>query len=384
MSTRRKNVLIIGMADSIHVARWIAQFRNLPINFTIFPSSPHRRIHPLLAQFITSTSGDEMTVAIRPAVMRWAAFVLSAIDIPLRNFLRGRLLRHLLAGSNFDVIHVLEFQHAGYLLLDAKTDQIRSKVILTNWGSDIYWFQKFPRHRLRIEQLLKIADEYSAECQRDIDLVRAMGYTGKVLPLIPNSGGIDPEGIPKPYVSTSQRNKIMVKGYTGFVGRALTALTACELAADYLKGYQIIVYSASLRARLYLIRLRRHRGLDVTRLKKRTPHREMLRYFSEARVYLGVSLSDGIGTSLLEAMATGCYPIQTDTSCAHEWISADSGSLVPPHDISRISRELIVALTDDQRVNSASQINMATIASRATVGAVAAKAHSFYEFYTEK
>ena len=48
MSNNRSKILIIGMADSVHLARWLSQFIDQPIDFTIFPSSPHRRIHPLL------------------------------------------------------------------------------------------------------------------------------------------------------------------------------------------------------------------------------------------------------------------------------------------------------------------------------------------------
>ena len=382
MTTSRRTILIIGMADSIHLARWVAQFRSYPIDFTIFPSSPHRRIHPLLRDLMTSSS-QPMSVAIRPQIMRWTALVFCAIDVLFHNFFRARMLRHLLSKCAFDYIHVMELQHAGYILLDTKITNVDSKIILTNWGSDVYWYQRFPKHRLRIEELLKLADAYSAECQRDIDLVRSLGYRGIVLPLIPNSGGIDPERIPKVLDLTSRRRNIMVKGYTGFVGQALIALAACELIASELQDYQIVVYSASIRTRIRLLRLKHSLGLRVKRLRKRTPHDEMLRHFSEARVYIGISLSDGISTSLLESMATGCYPIQTDTSCAREWISDVSGSLVSVHDVYQISRELITALTDDRKVDIASQINRATIATRATSKSVIDKAQSFYELSVE-
>jgi glycosyltransferase involved in cell wall biosynthesis len=45
----------------------------------------------------------------------------------------------------------------------------------------------------------------------------------------------------------------------------------------------------------------------------------MLDLFASARIYVGISLSDGISTSLLEAMAMGAFPIQTSTACVDDW-----------------------------------------------------------------
>ena len=369
------------MADSVHVARWLSQFVDQPIDFTLFPSSPHRKIHPMLKKIITSTS-QQMTVAIMPSSMRWLALPLSALDIPFRNFFRSRLLRLLIEDNSHDLIHVLELQHAGYLLLDTKLTATLPKVFITNWGSDIYWFEQFPKHQQKIIQLLKIAAIYSAECHRDIDIVKQLGYIGKTMPVIPNSGGINLEEIPKDSLPPSQRKKIMIKGYTGFVGRAIIALKTCELAADHLQGYEIVIYSASLKARIRAIKLRHFHKIQVTILKKRTPHNEMLKHFSEARVYIGISLSDGISTSLLEAMATGCYPIQTDTSCANEWLSTISGSIVMHNSISLITNALVKAIQVDDFVDQSAITNFETISLKASVSSIRSVAQTFYHQIT--
>ncbi len=364
------------MADSVHVARWLSQFVDQPIDFTLFPSSPHRKIHPMLKKLITSTS-QRMTIEIKPSSMRWLALPLSALDIPLRNFFRSRLLRQLIEDNPYDLIHVLELQHAGYLLLDTKLTNTLPTVFITNWGSDIYWFEQFPKHKRRIIQLLKIASYYSAECQRDVEIVQRLGYSGATMPVIPNSGGIDLDELPKNSLPPSQRRKIMIKGYTGFVGQALVALKACELAANYMKDYEVLIYSASLKARVRSLKLRHIHKVQVTILKKRTLHSEMLQRFSEARIYIGISLSDGISTSLLEAMATGCYPIQTSTSCATEWISDKSGS-VTPADPNLVCEKLIQALVSDKLVDEAALINMHTMQTDCESLRIGQKSISFY------
>jgi glycosyltransferase involved in cell wall biosynthesis len=376
--SQRKQILVIGMADSVHLARWLSQFIDQPIDFTLFPSSPHRHIHPKLKNLITSDS-QQMTVTLKPPSMRWLALPMSALDIPFNNFFRSQLLRRLITQQKFDLIHVLELQHAGYLLLGTKLAPNLPKVFITNWGSDIYWFQQFPKHKQKIIQLLKIASFYSAECHRDIDIVKQLGYTGKTMPVIPNSGGINLEEIPKDSLPTSQRKKIMIKGYTGFVGQSLVALKACELAADHLKGYEVVIYSASLKTRLRALKLQHLHKIQVTILKKRIPHHEMLKHFSEAKVYIGISLSDGISTSLLEAMATGCYPIQTDTSCANEWVHFGSGSVVEIKSIQSINTALVNALQDNYVVDEISEINVKTIQKTASTAYLKNVAINFYD-----
>lgn len=379
MPNKSKRILIIGMADSVHLARWLSQFADQSIDFTLFPSSPHRHIHPKLKDLIASAT-NRMTVTIKPHSMKWLALPLSALDIPFNNRFRSQLLRRLIKQQKFDLIHVLELQHAGYLLLGTKLAPNLPKVFITNWGSDIYWFQQFPKHKDRIVQLLNIASFYSAECQRDIEIVKKLGYAGKIMPVIPNSGGINLDEIPKDSPPPSQRRKIMIKGYTGFVGQALSAIKACELAAEHLRGYEIVIYSASLKSRFRALKLRYIHDVKVTILKKRTPHHLMLKHFSEARVYIGISLSDGISTSLLEAMATGCYPIQTGTSCAAEWIAnTQDGQIIVFPDAYKISEQLINVISNSTVLDTAADNNRRQIFDRASSIKVAKTAKTFYQ-----
>ena len=48
------NVLVIGMLDSVHLSRWLSQFEDQPITFTIFPSKKFRSVHPDLIRLVNS------------------------------------------------------------------------------------------------------------------------------------------------------------------------------------------------------------------------------------------------------------------------------------------------------------------------------------------
>ena len=94
-------------------------------------------------------------------------------------------------------------------------------------------------------------------------------------------------------------------------------------------------------------------------------HEVMLRMFARSRIYLGVSVSDGISTSMLEAMALGAFPIQTDTSCCDEWIRDGLGGFrIPADDVVAIAERIRRAATDDGLVNRAAELNWETVRTR--------------------
>ncbi len=87
-------------------------------------------------------------------------------------------------------------------------------------------------------------------------------------------------------------------------------------------------------------------------------HDEILSLFGRARIYLGLSISDAISTSLLEAMAMGAFPIQSNTACADEWITDGmSGLIVPPEDPQTVADAIRTALGSDALVDEAARIN---------------------------
>jgi glycosyltransferase involved in cell wall biosynthesis len=94
---------------------------------------------------------------------------------------------------------------------------------------------------------------------------------------------------------------------------------------------------------------------------------------------LAISISDGISTSMLEAMAMGSFPIQTSTSCANEWIKdRDTGFIVDPDNVGQIARRLKRALTDDFLVDAAAPRNAAVIRDRANPESIRRRVEAAY------
>ena len=372
----RRRVLVVAMADSIHTARWLAQFRDEAIDVELFPSSPHRRVHPLVQDLERSTGPLRLTVT---RSMRHAALPLALLDTIAGNRLRAIVLRRRVARFDPDLVHVVEIQHAGYVALAAKTALADRRVIVTNWGSDIFWFQHMPRHRRRIERVLALASDYSAECERDHTLARQLGFRGRRLPLIPNAGGLAspaPDGR-----QTSSRHAVIIKGYSGFVGRAVDVLRLLPQLGEDLRDREVVVYSADLKTRVVASWIQRRNGIRMSiHPKHALTHDEVLDLMSAARVYVGYSRSDAISTSMLEAMSQGAYPIQTTTSCAEEWVEHGvSGSLVSFGDHAALVQEMRRALRDDALVDHAAEVNAGVCRTRLDPAHVARIARTFYE-----
>ena len=375
----KKRVLVVCMFDSIHSARWLAQFKDSGYEFLLFPSSPHRRIRPELKTLLTSESASKYKLF---PLSKYFGLPLWIADKFLGNFIRGSLLR--LAAKRFkpDVVHLLELQNAGYIGLRAFENESRDfSLIATNWGSDIYWFQRFDKHSQKLRRLLAISNFYSAECQRDIQLARDFGFTGTALPVIPNAGGFSKEVLSQNLIPSRERNVIAIKGYQGWVGRAITALQAVELIADQLKDYEFEVYSANQKTARYAKQLAKRTGLSFKIYPKGTlSHSQVLSLFSRSKVYVGLSESDGISTSLLEAMAMGAIPVQTSTACCDEWFG-ESGVAVRSIDPETVAKSILRAL-ELAEVQSNADINRETIRERANADDVAQIARGFYETVT--
>jgi glycosyltransferase involved in cell wall biosynthesis len=106
----------------------------------------------------------------------------------------------------------------------------------------------------------------------------------------------------------------------------------------------------------------------------------MLALFARARFYLGVNISDAISTAMLEAMALGAFPIQTNTACCDEWIEdGRSGFAIPPDDVGLIADRVRRAATDDALVDAAAALNWATVQERLDSRRLKAQAIEFYD-----
>jgi glycosyltransferase involved in cell wall biosynthesis len=381
-------ILFVAFQSSIHAAKWVSLVADRGWELHIVPSVLHDiGINPLFRN-VTHWSKEKPShlSSADPSVLRkqfpteneqpnrvrggrgWRSHVRTP---PFANSDRARWTAELIRHLRPDIVHSLEFQHASALALAAKQHYGPGfpKWIATNWGSDVYLFGRLAAYRRTVEDILKNCDYYSCECERDVALGRSYGLRGKVLPVVPNSGGIDLKVLPflRRSGPTSARRVIAVKGYHWTMHRAQVALRAIEMCSDILQHYQVKVYSAvpsymiELQARL----ITESTGVAIELLPPIVPHDEILMLHGSARISISLSLSDGLCTSFVEAMALGSFPIQSATACADEWVTDGvSGFLVPPEEPEIIAERIRRAVLDDELVDRAAARNLRTVKER--------------------
>jgi glycosyltransferase involved in cell wall biosynthesis len=366
-------ILLVGMADSIHLARWVAQFDDSPFTFEIVSSSPHKKLVKGLAERINGSSAVSISW-----VSRYMSVTLWWADRFVSDWLRGALIAFRVLRFRPDIVHVHELQNAGYATRRAY--QLlwwaRPKLLLTNYGSDIYWFSRIPKQLKKIKSLLEIADGYSAECYRDYELAASISSGYQVMPLMPTAGGLQIRPL-----NTNKRSKIAVKGYENFWGKALVVLDALKGISDELQDYEIVFFGSD-RALIEQANLATQRtNLRISAVPSgNLGHEEVLKLLSESEIYIGHSLSDGISTSMLEAMAMGAVPIQTCTSCANEWIAdQETGFIVEPNDVEAIRKAILKIVRGDFDSTQARLKNFNTIERRYDAKKLKHTAFSFYE-----
>ena len=370
----RKRILVICMYDSIHSARWLSQFQDQDIEFLLCPSSPHRKVHKNLKALVSGST--KASYKLFP-LSKLFGLPLWIADKFVDNWFRSTLVKSSIRSFKPQFVHAMELQNAGYIAAKAMPSKSTAKLIATNWGSDIFWFQQFPKHRDKLKHLLSVADYYSCECNRDISLAKSLGFQGQVMPVIPNAGGFSKELLSKPVPLLTDRKVIAIKGYHGWVGRAKIALEAVEAIASDLKTYRLVVYSANRGTVTLAKQIAKRTGLDITIFGKgKLTHNQVLELFSSAKIYVGLSLSDGISTSLLESMAMGAIPVQTATACCDEWFT-DSGVKVTEITVEGVQKAILAGLKLAEN-QAHSDRNREIIRTKADADDVAKIAQGFY------
>jgi hypothetical protein len=363
-------IAVVGMIGSVHAARWLKAVRAGPFRFVVLPVVRDQVAAPEFDPLIAVATAQEADALPAGAIGLWHGDLWREPDVlppPIHFRDRSSLA---CAGGIADavralrpvLVHSMELQHAGYACLGAAERMAMDfpPWLVSNWGSDIQLYRKLPAHRPVLEAIARRMDAYHSECERDIALARELGYRGPRLAAIPASCGACFATLPtlSDLPPPSARGDILIKGYHGWSGRALHVLSAVHLAAPRLRRFRIRIALAgpAVSAMADMIRLRDR--LDIAVEPFAPSHAAAIARIARARMTVGLGISDGIGTSTLEAMALGSFPIVASSSCATEWLRPDrDGFVLSPHDVAGMARALQAAAEDDALVDAAALRN---------------------------
>jgi glycosyltransferase involved in cell wall biosynthesis len=105
---------------------------------------------------------------------------------------------------------------------------------------------------------------------------------------------------------------------------------------------------------------------DKVELLPGLPRWQVADWFQHSQVVVSPTTHDGTPNTLLEAMASGCFPVAGDLESLREWISPGvNGALVNPADPVALAQAIIAALRQPELRQQAQAANLQLIAERA-------------------
>jgi hypothetical protein len=348
-----KKILVIAMFDSPHTARWLSQFKNNEANLIVFPAEKFRKTHYMLRDlFIESKNIRSGNRFCNIQIEGIFDFVLEKIFIfRWFKFDRKNRLQKIIRKYNFDLVHLMELSKAGVLYEEISSLNLKShRILISNWGSELMLAKHEVRYLEQIKSLLKKASFFTAECERDYLLANEYGFEGEYLAKIPAGGGFL---FDFDITKCSSRKNIIVKGYGGNLGRADISLKVVEKLLTVFENTTAFVYSCTPDVLPMLNSIKHKFGnrIQFSTTRQVISREEILSIFNKSRLYIGCSRADGLSTSFIEALATGTYPIQTNTSCASELIELGFMGSITEISETEIYDESVKALTDDSWVD---------------------------------
>ena len=119
---------------------------------------------------------------------------------------------------------------------------------------------------------------------------------------------------------------------------------------------------------------------NVVRFLGQIPHEKMPDLLNQADIYVSTSLYDGTSVSLLEALASGAFPVVTDIPANREWITdGKNGFLVPPDEESILAKRIIEAIRNKALLEKSRYENMSLTKEKALWPVTIEKVKQIYE-----
>ncbi|WP_445955316.1 glycosyltransferase family 4 protein [Yeosuana sp.] len=258
-----------------------------------------------------------------------------------------------------DIVHSFALYVSCAPILGVMKKYKSIKWVYSSWGSDLYYYQNIPNYLNDITSVLPHINYLFTDCQRDFELAKKYGFKGKFLGVFPGGGGYDfmiMDTFKKPL---KERKTILIKGFQERSGRAITVLKAIELINEQLENYKLVVFGADKEVFDYVNQSSLKYWNNFQVLGK-INQQQVWQLMGESLIYIGNSNSDGMPNTLLEAIAMGAFPIQSNPGGA----SADvithnlNGFLIDNcNDITEIKNHVLKAVTDLNLLEEAFKIN---------------------------
>lgn len=272
----------------------------------------------------------------------------------------SKIFEKKLAEIKPEVVHSFVMQSACFPIVDIMKRNPDIPWIYSAWGNDLFFHQKDPDEISNRETCFERINHIFADCSRDGEIAKKMGFKGKYLGTFPTGGGYDFKYYQKYILSYKDRNIILIKGYQHIFGRCINILEALLLLKNKLLGYEIVVFGAHPEVFDFVENNPVLKKADNFTFYGSLPHDQILQLMGQSLIYIGNSISDGMPNTLLEAIVMEAFPIQSNPGGATAEIikNGKNGFLIEnPENIEEIARLIQNSIENREILNSAVTYN---------------------------
>ena len=261
-----------------------------------------------------------------------------------------------------DVVQSFVLFSACAPILEIMRRHLEIKWIYSAWGNDLYYFQNEADYLRDIKNVLPRLDYMFADCKRDHDIAVKYGFRGVFLGDFPGGGGYEINS-EEDLIPPENRKVILVKGYQELFGECIPVLKVLQGMRSELSEFEIIVFGAESQVVEYVEGSNFYNWPNFN-LFKNIGRGEVLELMRKAKIYIGNSISDGMPNTLLEAIISGAFPIQSNPGGASAEIIENglNGLLIEdPLDQQEIRALIVRSLNNKELVDKAFKHNLKLI-----------------------
>jgi glycosyltransferase involved in cell wall biosynthesis len=393
----RPRILFIGLGDSSHTHSWIDLLKDEPFNVRLFATS--NAVPPdqwKVKTYVTASNTARLDPAYRVRLRESVEVSRFARSAPAWLGPRGWNIRGLAAPWLVKIIkdwrphivHTLGLDAAGKFYFDVTRHnglaRVGKWVLQLRGGSDLPLPYLDLKRKEEIARVLRSCDQLLSDNQQNFSIAREMGVREDQLSRIgtvPGTGGMDVESqAAKWIVKPSERRVILwPKVYQGPWQKAIPIFEALKLCWERIQPCEVQLLAMTPNAQIYYWTLpKRIRAGCV--LRGRISRAEVFEAMTQARVMIAPSLVDGIPNAMLEAMASGAFPIVSPLETIRTVVENERNVLFARNRYpEEIASALVRAMTDDELVDAAAGRNLELVHHIANRDEVRTRVVSFYE-----
>ncbi len=265
-----------------------------------------------------------------------------------------------------DVVHSFVMFIGCHPILKVMKRYPHIRWVYSSWGSDMYFLLNSEKHLEQAEEVLPEIDYLFTDCDRDYKIAKEHGFKGEFLGSFPGGGGFDLKEIENYRKPLKEKRVLLIKGYQGELGRCIQVLQAVGGLKKELNTYKIVVFGGAPEVMEYVSQSPIG-NWENFKIYSKLAHQRVLELMGEALLYIGNSISDGMPNTLLEAIISGVFPIQSNPGGASAEIINDgfNGLLIgDAENVHEIRRLLKKAISEEMDIFKGISYNLQEISPR--------------------